>query len=75
MPSAQLAAAPSPSELSRLEKALEEARADAAHWQEEHKKVVQEIDEISMEQIEIEDGLKERIRELEAKLGGSPEPA
>jgi hypothetical protein len=65
--------AASSSELDRLEKMLAEAKADAARWEEEHKKVVQEIDEISMEQIEIEDGLKERIRELEARLGiGEP---
>ena len=36
---------------------------------------MQEIDEISMEQIDLEDGLNQRIRELEAKLGGDPEPA
>lgn len=71
------AASTSESELERLTKLLEEARADAAHWQEEHKKVVQEIDEISMEQIEIEDELKRRVAELEAKLAGTAdtEPA
>jgi hypothetical protein len=66
----------SESELERLTKALEEARAEVEHWQAEHKRVVQEIDEISMEQIEIEDELNRKVRELEAKLGGgaAPEP-
>lgn len=63
------AASTSDSELERLTRLLDGARADAAHWQEEHKKVVQEIDEISMEQIEIEDELKRRVTELEARLG------
>jgi hypothetical protein len=49
-----------------LRSALEASKAEALHWREEHAKVVQEIDEISMEQIEIEDGLKARIVELEA---------
>lgn len=49
-----------------LRSALEASKAEALHWREEHAKVVQEIDEISMEQIEIEDGLKARIAELEA---------
>jgi len=48
-----------------LRSALEASKAEALHWREEHAKVVQEIDEISMEQIEIEDGLKARIVELE----------
>lgn len=48
-----------------LRSALEASKAEALHWREEHAKVVQEIDEISMEQIEIEDGLKARIAELE----------
>lgn len=66
----------SESELERLTKALEEARAEVEHWQAEHKRVVQEIDEISMEQIEIEDELNRKVRELEAKLAGgaAPEP-
>ncbi len=69
------ASATSEGEVERLTKLLEEARTEAAHWQEEHKKVVQEIDEISMEQIEIEDELKRRVAELEAKLGGgAPDP-
>ena len=49
-----------------------------AHWQEEHARVVQEIDEISMEQIEIEDGLKREVAALKARLGegdGAAEPA
>lgn len=67
----------SESELERLTKALEEARAEVEHWQGEHKRVVQEIDEISMEQIEIEDELNRKVRDLEARLGGAPneEPA
>ncbi|MCO5167405.1 MAG: FHA domain-containing protein [Planctomycetes bacterium] len=67
---AQQAASTGESEIERLTKALEEARGEAEHWREEHRKVVQEIDEISMEQIEIEDELKRRIQELEAQLPG-----
>lgn len=52
-----------------LRAALEAAKAEVQHWRDEHAKVVQEIDEISMEQIEIEDGLKARVAELEAQLG------
>ncbi|MCW8141905.1 MAG: hypothetical protein KIT58_23610, partial [Planctomycetota bacterium] len=55
-----------------LTRSLEEARAEVEHWREEHRKVVQEIDEISMEQIEIEDELKRRIQELEAASSDSP---
>jgi chromosome segregation ATPase len=58
-----------PAELERLGAALAAAEAKAAEWEEEHKKVVQEIDEISMEQIEIEDGLKAQVRELKQRLG------
>lgn len=51
-----------------LQARLDEALAEAARFKREHQAVIQEIDEISMEQIEIEDGLKARVKELEARL-------
>lgn len=57
---------------------LEQALSEAERWKAEHQAVIQEIDEISMEQIEIEDGLKARVRDLEAQLaalGSAPPPA
>lgn len=48
----------------------EAARAgeEAAQFKEEHAKVVAEIDEISMEQIEVEDELKRQIAALEERV-------
>lgn len=47
---------------------LEAARSEVRQWKQEHSKIVQEIDDISMEQIEVEEEFKERIRELEERL-------
>lgn len=61
-----------------IQAALDAATAEVAHWKEEHARVVQEIDEISMEQIEIEDGLKREVAALKERLGegsgGAAEP-
>lgn len=54
----------------RLQQQLEEALSQVEHWKREHQTVIQEIDDISMEQIEIEDALKARVKELEARLTG-----
>lgn len=51
-----------------VQRRLEEALAEVERWKREHQTVIQEIDDISMEQIEIEDGLKARVKELEARL-------
>lgn len=46
----------------------EDARAEADKWREDHAKVVQEIDEISMEQIDLEDELNAKIDDLSERL-------
>jgi len=55
-------------EATRWREEAEKAKEEAAHWEEEHGNIVAEIDEISQEQIEVEDELKAQIAELEAKL-------
>ena len=49
-------------------KPVKDGKAEAEKWKEEHAAVVQEIDEISMEQIDLEDELNNRIKDLEAEL-------
>jgi hypothetical protein len=56
------------SQRSELKVDLEAARSEVKQWKQEHAKIVQEIDEISMEQIEVEDEFNTRIRDLEERL-------
>jgi len=51
-----------------LKAQLEAALAEASKWREEHETVVREIDEISMEQMEIEEELTAKVERLTERL-------
>jgi len=56
------------SDLEGIKAELKAALEQVAHHKSERDKVVQELDDLSMEQIEIEDQLNARIKTLEAQL-------
>lgn len=60
-------AGPSKEDLERVRGELEAAQAERDSWKAKHDGIREEIDNISREQIEIEDQLRARIAELEGK--------
>jgi hypothetical protein len=54
-------------ELDALKMELQQVRAERDEWKRKHDDTREEIDRISMEQIELEDSLRKRIAELEGK--------